>query len=47
MKLQVVPVLGTLQNKRGWTGPEDELVSALRSQQAVRVHERPPTATAY
>lgn len=39
VKLQVVPVLGALHHDRDWTVPEDQLVSAVRGQQAVWVHE--------
>lgn len=35
VKLQVVPVLGALQPDRDWAVPEDQLVSAVRRQQAV------------
>ena len=35
VKLQVVPVLGALQPNRDWAVPEEELVSAVRRQQAV------------
>ncbi|MDN3567901.1 hypothetical protein ACFQY5_30665 [Paeniroseomonas aquatica] len=39
VKSQVVPVLGALQPNRGWEVPEDQLVSAVRRQQAVWVPE--------
>ena len=39
VKLQVVPVLGALQPRRDWSVPEEELVSAVRRQQAVWVPE--------
>ena len=35
VKHQVVPVLGALQPSRDWAVPEEELVSAVRRQQAV------------
>ena len=35
VKLQVVPVLGALQPNRDWSVPEEEVVSAVRRQQAV------------
>lgn len=35
VKLQVVPVLGALQPNRDWVVAEEELVSAVRRQQAV------------
>ena len=35
VKLQVVPVLGALQPDRDWAVPEEQLVAAVRRQQAV------------